>query len=86
MKNKDITYGLPEIHDRYNIWNIPILYNNKVIGEITIDAYTGSINKKLSTKINIFLRRIDKVALNENIHKPKEKKKKFKYNTYGIDI
>ena len=79
LKNKDITYGLPEIHDRYNIWNIPILYNNKVIGEITIDAYTGSINKKLSTKFNIFLRRIDKVALNENIHKPKEKKKKFKY-------
>lgn len=44
LKNMDqIEYGLPEIYDRYHIWNVPILYKSQVIGEIAVNAYSKEI-------------------------------------------
>ena len=58
---KDITFGLPEIHDRYNIWNVPIIYKNEIIGEIAIDAFSSNINRELSSNVSVLYGRIEKV-------------------------
>ncbi|HMV85868.1 MAG TPA: site-specific DNA-methyltransferase [Blastocatellia bacterium] len=46
-----VSYGLPEVDDRYHFWRVPLL--NKVgkqaIGEIVIDAYTSLILENKST-------------------------------------
>ena len=54
-----ITFGLPEVHDRYDTWNVPLLKNNDVVGEIAIDAYTGEVNKDLSSKMEVISARLD---------------------------
>lgn len=58
---RTISFGLPEIYDRYHIWNVPVLYKNEVIGEIAVDAYTSKIDLKLSSNISVLKRRIDKI-------------------------
>ena len=48
---KVIKFGLPEIDDRYHYWRIPLKNQNKVIGEVVIDAKTSLIvSKKTSGK------------------------------------
>jgi DNA modification methylase len=46
-----VSYGLPEVDDRYHFWRVPLL--NKVskepVGEIVIDAYTSLILENKST-------------------------------------
>ena len=74
----NLKFGLPEIHDRYDIWNVPLLFSDEVIGEISIDAFTGNINGALSTDIDVFIARIDKIC-KKNISKKHKTKKKFKY-------
>lgn len=55
---KLLEYGLPEIIDRYDIWNVPLLYKGFNIGEVAIDAKTKDINLELSSDIKILERRI----------------------------
>ena len=50
---ENITYGLPEIYDRYDIWNVPVLYKKEVIGEVAVDVYAKNINYKSSSDISI---------------------------------
>lgn len=74
---KDIIYGLPEMNDRYHIWYVPVLYDKQVIGEVSVDAYTGKIRKEKSTTIDMFFRRIEKIKqipTKKNVYN-----KKFKY-------
>ncbi len=46
-----VTFGLPEIDDRYHIWRVPLLarYSTHRIGEIVIDAFTSLIQVDRST-------------------------------------
>ena len=63
-KNIDINlveYGLPEIIDRYHIWNVPLLYKSFNVGEIAIDAKSEKINLKLSSNIEILKSRISNI-------------------------
>jgi DNA modification methylase len=47
---KAVSFGLPEVDDRYHIWRVPLLNKTKEnIGEIVIDAVTSLINSKKST-------------------------------------
>lgn len=72
MKVDLLEYGLPEIVDRYHVWNVPILYKSFFnIGEIVIDAKDGSINLELSSDIDILNNRI----LNIENHKINNKDK-----------
>ncbi|MDF2700799.1 MAG: pvuIIM [Haloplasmataceae bacterium] len=61
----EIAYGLPEIIDRYDIWNVPIIYKENNIGEIAIDAYDKKINTSLSSDISILVGRMKKVDIGE---------------------
>ena len=55
-----ISYGLPEIDDRYHIWRVPLLgkFNNNVIGEVAIDAMTSLVLESKSTKKEILESRL----------------------------
>ena len=48
---KVISFGLPEIDDRYHIWRIALLGGNRHrLGEVIIDAKTSLINSQKTTK------------------------------------
>ncbi|ATY42682.1 TPA: site-specific DNA-methyltransferase [Acinetobacter baumannii] len=44
-----ISYGLPEIDDRYHVWRVPVLREKGRIGEVVIDAYTSNVDISKST-------------------------------------
>jgi len=56
---KVITFGLPEVDDRYNLWRVPLknIGDNK-IGEIVIDAFSSLILENKSTKKEILEERL----------------------------
>lgn len=57
--NKVVSFGLPEIDDRYHIWRIPLKSLSKDnIGEIVIDAITSFINIKKTTNKEILENRL----------------------------
>ena len=49
-----ISFGLPEVDDRYHIWRVPLISNDASdkIGEVVIDARTSLISEDKSTKQN----------------------------------
>lgn len=53
-----ITYGLPEVDDRYHIWRVPLKSNEKTIGEIVIDAKTSLINGQKTTSKEVLEERM----------------------------
>ena len=73
-----LSFGLPEIHDRYDVWNVPVLFSSEVVGTVSVDAFTGKVNKGLSTDIDIFNGRIERVSQKGDSGK-KKIKRKFKY-------
>ncbi len=48
-----VLYGLPEVDDRYHVWRVPLLAtcSENRIGELVIDARTGVLDSKKSTKV-----------------------------------
>lgn len=46
-----ITFGLPEVDDRYHVWRVPLLAldGSRRVGEVVIDAYTSLIIADKST-------------------------------------
>lgn len=75
----DVTFGLPEIYDRYDIWNVPVLYKKQVIGEIAVNAYSKNIDAKLSSDISVLDGRKKKIDTGKILEIKKCKKKKEKY-------
>lgn len=53
--------GLPEIIDRYRLWQIPVIYKDNTIGTIYINYISGEINKSKSSNINVLVSRISKI-------------------------
>ena len=76
---EDISFGLPEIYDRYHIWNVPVLYKKEVIGEIAINAYTENVDKKLSSDIEVLDGRRKKIDSGKAVAIKKVKKKGQEY-------
>lgn len=82
---ENITFGLPEIYDRYDIWNVPILYKKEVIGEIAINAYTKDIDKKLSSDLSVLDGRRKKIASGKEVTIKETKKKKQQYKISELE-
>ena len=74
-----ISFGLPEIDDRYHIWRVPLLPNNggTKIGEVVIDAYTTGILFDKTTKPTMLEARLLKKS-------PADKKKPRKIAAYPV--
>ena len=55
-----VSFGLPEVDDRYHIWRVPLLSTNAgtQIGEVVIDAKSSLIREDKSTKQSILEARI----------------------------
>ena len=70
-----LSYGLPEINDRYHTWKVPVMCNGSSFGDIIINAYSCEINKELSSDLDIIERRI---ASADRADKPKAASKKKK--------
>ena len=91
IKNSElIIFGLPEIIDRYNIWKVPLVYNNKVIGDIAIDAYNSNINTSLSSDKEILIERMKEIDIDNYQDKvlksnEKNKRKKFIYKVSNLN-
>ena len=73
--DKVISFGLPEIDDRYAIWRLPLCNANKEkIGELVIDGKSSLIDIKKSTAPNILenrlLRRSETPKTQKRINKP----------------
>lgn len=81
----NITFGLPEIYDRYNIWNVPVLYKKEVIGEIAINAYSQGIDEKLSSDIVVLNGRRKKIDSGQVVVAPNTKKKKREYRISNLN-
>ena len=58
---KEITFGLPEINDRYHYWKVPLIFSNHAIGDIIIDAFSEEIDLKRSSEISLIQKRIEKI-------------------------
>lgn len=56
----DISFGLPEVDDRYHLWRVPLLtFESGVgLGEIVIEAHTGRIDGKRSTHHSVINKRM----------------------------
>lgn len=68
-----ITFGLPEIDDRFNIWRVPLkTHNGDKIGEVVIDAISTFVDVAKSTSKNILEDRL--LGRNETIHKRNSKR------------
>src|SRR5438477_11269254 len=57
---KAVTFGLPEIDDRYDVWRVPIVSKNNKhrVGEVIIDALTTLIDIKRTTKPSVIESRL----------------------------
>jgi DNA modification methylase len=55
-----ISFGLPEVDDRYHIWRVPLIKHSakQKIGEIVIDAFTTLIDENKTTKPEVLEKRI----------------------------
>ncbi len=55
-----VTFGLPEVDDRYHIWRVPLLNaaTQERIGEAVIDAYTSLVLEDKSTAPNLLEARL----------------------------
>ena len=82
---ENVTFGLPEIFDRYNIWNVPVLYKKEVIGQISIDAYTGKADEGLSSDIAVLMSRKCKIDAGKVVALKKCAKKKAKYKISDLE-
>ena len=75
--DKVITFGLPEIDDRYDIWRVPLKgQNREAIGEVVVDAKTSLVYEDKTTKKEILEARLlgrktDSACLKKKDNTPK---------------
>ena len=53
-----VSFGLPEIDDRYHIWRVPLKRDRQPIGEIVINAKTRAVDAKKSTSRKVLEARL----------------------------
>ncbi|MGH9859437.1 MAG: DNA-methyltransferase [Candidatus Acidiferrales bacterium] len=58
--DKSVSFGLPEVDDRYHVWRVPLVKRGtkERVGEVVIDARTSLINKQDSTSKDVLEARL----------------------------
>jgi DNA modification methylase len=71
-----ISFGLPEVDDRYHVWRVPLVGKDSQerVGEIVIDAYTSLLQQDKSTSPSILEARLLKRKTAAKKRSPKKKK------------
>lgn len=59
-----ISFGLPEVDDRYHVWRIPLLAADELtrVGELVIDAHTGVVDVARSTTVTAVAARVQRAS------------------------
>lgn len=70
-----ISFGLPEVDDRYHIWRVPLKNSagSLKLGEVVIDAYSGEVDAKKTTRPSLIEARL--LKKDEKALEAKKKKK-----------
>jgi len=64
-----ISFGLPEIDDRYHIWRLPLLHLEEAVGEVVIDAVTSLLVEAKTTKKQVledYLNKMRRIIAEKN--------------------
>lgn len=69
INTTEVSYGLPEINDRYHCWKVPLVFYDNDIGDINVNAYSTQIDEKLSSELSIIRDRIARIQSGEIIKK-----------------
>lgn len=69
-----VSFGLPEIDDRYHVWRVPLVRidNTERIGEVVIDAYTSLVIRDKTTSPNVIEKRLLRKKKTRKRRKAKE--------------
>lgn len=69
------TFGLPEVDDRYHVWRVPVKGEASLlkVGEIVIDAFSGDVDAKKTTRPSLIEARL--LKKDEEALKAKKSKK-----------
>lgn len=61
---EDISFGLPEVDDRYHIWRVPLCIpgTGQRVGEVVIDAKTGDVQLRRSSSADVVRQRVVEVV------------------------
>ncbi|MCB8945990.1 MAG: site-specific DNA-methyltransferase [Ardenticatenaceae bacterium] len=78
-----VSFGLPEIDDRYHVWRVPLIRTDaeERVGEVVIDAYTSLLLTDKSTTPEILEARLLRRKTAVTNHKKTKKKKNYKLST-----
>ena len=81
-----LTFGLPEIDDRYHIWRVPLRAKSRtVVGEVVIDAISTLIDKrKTTTRKNLEKRLLGRVEKKSSARKRRQPSMSTLRNTVGL--
>lgn len=57
--DKAVTFGLPEVDDRYHVWRVPLIsHKGKKVGEIVVDAFTTFVQDRRTTQKDVLEARL----------------------------
>ena len=70
-----ISFGLPEVDDRYMIWRVPIraMDDSEKVGEVVIDAPSGEVQKSKTTRADVLIARLSGTKVIAKVEKQKKK-------------
>jgi len=65
----DVSYGLPEVDDRYHVWRVPVLSRDSTrrVGEIVINAKTGTVDCRRSTTVSAVRARLKRCGEEDSV-------------------
>ena len=85
--DKVVFFGLPEVDDRFHLWRVPLrTIDERIVGEIVIDAYTSLVMEKKTTQKEVLEARLlgRKKSVRKQSNKPDVPKLSSLRNTVGL--
>jgi DNA modification methylase len=61
---RSVTFGLPEVDDRYHVWRVPLLSASSIarVGEVVLDARSGALDDARTTDVETVRARLARPA------------------------
>ncbi len=81
-----VTFGLPEVDDRYHIWRVPLVArgSREQVGEIVIDAYTSLVIEEKTTAPSVIEARLLGRKERSDATRPRRKEKTHRRRAYVL--
>lgn len=71
-----LTYGLPEIDDRYHVWRVPLIAGpaSERVGEVVVDARTALVQEKRTSRRDAIVERARRATGTTQAHAESERR------------